>query len=616
MRAVARPLPSGDRMRTCFVALALVAAALPFALYFPLLDAGGPGAGLPQDPDRRLLALVLVAAAALLLFFVSAARASVAAGFAAAIAWASFPSIPDLVASGATVILGIQAATAAVTLVLVLVLRRPGPGAPPIAGGVAVAVLAILFSLWPEPLPIDPDGKPLPGMVPFLFAVAVLVAARVLAARADLAPGARRGLVAGLAAVLAAAALAGQSRVRSWADPDAFWERAVAERPDDPSALGVSARLRAEAGGIPGAADRLRRFVDAVERGRGRADRDERRRSAGAEGAVRAASLLFGAGDLDREFVEQTLRAADALAPRAPGVRCAIGEVRLALGEFIAARECFQAAATADADDARAWNGLARTGLATGRPEEALEAATRATGLRSREPEYIAILAEALLAVGKDREALDALSSARARLPSDPILIRASAEAYLRIAERSVSRSMHGRALLLLERGLEVDAAHAGCQALKKALVAEYDAQRPEALRWLEPGTDGNVTLQLWIQFAGWLCRWGRYQEAEKHFSEMLRRYDSLAQVHYHYGNEFWEKRGTTEGLDRAIGCYRDALARDAAHVESRNRLWQCLLALGRTADAADEASRFFAAAPDHPDSFDAERFLESVKIR
>ncbi|HEU4396040.1 MAG TPA: tetratricopeptide repeat protein [Planctomycetota bacterium] len=595
--------------------LALVAAALPFALYFPLLDAGGPGAGLPQDPDRRLLALLLVAGAGLALF-AAGARFSAAAGLAAAIAWASFPSIPDLVASGATVILGIQGATAVLALVAVSVMRRPGPGAPPILGGVSVAVIAIVVSLRPEPLPIDPDGKPPSGMVPLLFAIAVLFVARVVAARADLAPNARRGLVAGLAAVLVAAALAGQARARSWADPGAFWERAVAERPDAPSALGVSARLRVEAGDLPGAGVRLRGFVDAVERGEGRGERNSRRRTAGAEGAVRAAAALMRAGAADRESVEAALDAAEALSPRKGAVLRATGEARLDLGEFLEARACFEEAAKADPADADAWNGLARTGLATGRVDEALDAATRATGLRSTEPAFIAVLSEALLAAGKDREALDALSSARAARPGSPILVRASADAYLRIAEKSVSRRRYGRALLLLDRGLEIDASHPGCQALRRTLIAEYDAQRPDALRWIEAGPDGNVTLQSWLQFAGWLCRWGRYQEAEQHFSEMFRRYDAVAQVHFHYGQEFWEDRGTEEGYGRAIGCYRDALARDASHVESRNRLWQCLLALGRRADAAEEAARFVAAAPAHPDSFDAERFLESMKPR
>ena len=74
--------------------LALVAAALPFALYFPLIEASAPGAGMAIDPEGRWMALAIVSAGALLLF-AAAARFSGAAGpgLAAAIAYASFPSV-------------------------------------------------------------------------------------------------------------------------------------------------------------------------------------------------------------------------------------------------------------------------------------------------------------------------------------------------------------------------------------------------------------------------------------------------------------------------------------------------------------------------------------------
>ena len=80
--------------------------------------------------------------------------------------------------------------------------------------------------------------------------------------------------------------------------------------------------------------------------------------------------------------------------------------------------------------------------------------------------------------------------------------------------------------------------------------------------------------------------------------------------MHFQLGQVFWEGQGTVEGYEKAILSYRDALSRDPAYAEARNRLWQALATLGRFDEARAEARRFLEVAPSHPDAVDAEKFL------
>jgi tetratricopeptide (TPR) repeat protein len=287
-----------------------------------------------------------------------------------------------------------------------------------------------------------------------------------------------------------------------------------------------------------------------------------------------------------------------------------LGEAQLLRGDSTQAIVTLERATALDREDAAAWDALARARLLSGRPDEAVDAALRARGLRPASKEFLVTCAGAMLAAGRDAEALEMLHDALFPLPGDPLLARAYADAHLQVARREASAGERGRARRRLLAGLEAVPKHEGCLELLDRLQKQFDAERPEADKLLVPGADGSVTLDRWMRHVAWLCHWGCYVEAGEHFDDMLKRVGSLAEVQYLRGREFWESRGTVEGIREAVASYRAAVARDPKHAESWNRLWRCLALLGKNDEAAQAARRFLEVAPEHPDGVDAEVFL------
>ncbi len=276
-----------------------------------------------------------------------------------------------------------------------------------------------------------------------------------------------------------------------------------------------------------------------------------------------------------------------------------------------AAGEALEESVRRDPGNAGAWEALSRARLRAVRVPEALEAASRATGLAPGRREYSRTLAEALLASERGADALRVLKEGLGSPPVEPVQARAYAAAHWRLARREVSSDHRGRARRLLRAGLQVDPSHGASRDLLAWLDADFAAERPrfEALVRAVPG--GDLDPNDVVVYAAWLCRWGEFEEAWPWWKALLDQPGSAAAVHYQVGKEHWEGRGTLEGYESAVVCYRDALARDPGYAEARNRLWQCLLAVGRTAEAREEAAKFFEAAPCHPDAYDAEALLE-----
>jgi tetratricopeptide (TPR) repeat protein len=551
---------------------ALLVAAVPLGLYLPLVGAAAPGAAYPADSGTRWLHIGLIAAAAVLSFFAYRARSGLdGPGLAAGLALAAWPAIPDAVASPFMVSLSGAGTYGAGAF---------GPGA---IGSVVASVLA---------------GE----------------AALLLARRAEPGSPHRRALVAGLAAVLLVSAVFGQIRSASWSDPVAFWDRAADEAPRNLAALGASAGARADAGDREGAAARLRAFVDVAAWDQG-ASLGRDARSAGGEGAARAAALLLdGADPRSRETAERALRAAKTLAPDSVAVIVALAESELARGEFVGALKTLPLAVRRDPASAEAWDALARARLAGGRLVEAVEAAETACGLRPSEKRFVVTYAKALLAAGRGPEALRALWEALGPAPPfDPAVARAFGDAEVRLARTAISDSKPGQARRMLTSGLRVDPRNAEAKELLAGLDRQMETERPEAEALLQPPPGGRVVVDQWIRYAIWLCRWGEYEKAEPHFRRMMRDLAD-ARVLFHYGSEFWESRGTSEGAEEAVKAYRQAIAMKPDYGEARNRLWQCLRTLGRIPEALQAADQFLQYDGGHPDAPRAEQFLKEAK--
>jgi tetratricopeptide (TPR) repeat protein len=592
--------------------LAAVVTLLPPALYAPLVHATAPGAGFPVGTGAgRWIHCGAVAACALLVFVAFRIRAGAdGPAFAAGLALAAFPAIPDVVASP---LHGPLIHLAGLCVALPLWISVPGGRVPyrPLPFLVILVGFCILESRCSA---ADVGATALAPFAALAVAAAVLAgeAAFALQRRRDeIGPGVRGAVVLGLALCVTASAALGQWRARTWRDPVAFWDRAVAEDPGNPAALGASAGVRAESGDLPGAAARLREFVQALESGRDASLRGDEARRAGAEGAARAAgAILAGTGEPDREAASAALSRARTLAPRSAAVRRAVGESLLAGGDPAEALGVLEEAVVLDPGDAAAWAALSRVRLRLGRAEAGLEAAMRARGLRPGDGAFVVVHAEALLANGRSAEALQTLHDALGPAPYDPVVAAAYAEAHLRVARQELSAGLKGRALRRAGEGLRVDPENRECRDLHDRLERQYAAERPAAEQWMKPDRDGHVDPNLWCGFAVWLARWGQYDEAEGHFRRLLELLRGNAALHFQCGYELWELRGTREGQEEAVGEYRAALALEAGYVEPRARLWQCLRTLGRMEEARQEARKFLDLAREHPDAFEAERFL------
>ena len=433
--------------------------------------------------------------------------------------------------------------------------------------------------------------------------------------------GASRGkawILAGLLVVLPLTLEIGVSfrRAGTWSSPAAFWERALRESPGSPAALGALAREKAGGGDLGEAAALLRRFAEAVEKGGAEDLRGEDARREGGEGAATAALSILRSTGGDREAAVAAVAAARRLAPSSARVLLVVGEARLAEGSLSGAIEALDEAVQRDPALGPAWDALARARIASGRLEEGLEAAVRATGLDPKRGAFARTLAEALLCLDRGPEALRLLRESLGTPPYEPVQGRAYADAHGRLARREISRNNRGRARRLLAAGLQVDPANAGCQELRASLEAAFEKEKPEYEMLIRPGSDGTVNPDNLLLYAVWLCRWGDFERAEPYFRTLVARCGGNPLVHYHMGREFWEGRGTVEGYEKAVDAYRDALARDPGNIDARDALWQALRVLGRDGEARAEARRFIDVAGAHPDTFDAEKFLQEPVVK
>jgi tetratricopeptide (TPR) repeat protein len=605
-------------MRTLLYAL--LVAAVPFGLLGHLAGAEGPGAGFPAGvPADRWMRIGIVAGTAVLLLLAYRRRAGLLGpGIAAGLALAAWPAAPDAVASPfGTAVLVHAAACAGALLLLAWFpggggerdrLRRLFP---------AVAAYALVVAAdW------SGSGSGEYGAGALGRGALASVAAGVLAGEASLhlvrrgvaGSPARRALAAGLAVLLLGSAALGQLRAFSWSDPVSFWDRAAAESPRSPVALGASAGARADAGDRAGAAERLQAFVEVLAaRAGGAGDCGPEARRAGAEGAARAATLLLeGTDPRDRESARAALNAANDMAPGDVPVLVALGDARILAGDMKEALRIFGDAVGRDPESADAWDGLARARIAAGLPFEAMEPAQRAAGLRPREKRFVVTYSRALLSLGRGAESLQSLWEALGPAPPyDPMVARAFGETELRIARGAVSAGRKGQARRMLAAALNVDPGNGECRDLLDRLDREMEVQRPEAEKLLAPGPDGKVKPNDWYGYALWLCRWGEYEKAEPHWERILKAFSTDEKVWYQYGFDFWEARGTVEGSKEAVKAYRNAIALKRDFPDAWNRLWQCLHGLSEITEARKAARVFLEYGGDHPDAPGAVEFLE-----
>ena len=575
-----------------------LAAAVPFGLSGPL--AGGEGG------TEAWIRVSLVALSAILVLAAFRVRSGlIGPGLAAALALAACPSVPDAIASPhATRSLGVLAG---LSLLLLLAARTPWAGK--VSFGLAPVALAVAI--------LGTSGADAHGAAaydpPVAAALALAVAAgetALLLARRE--GPARRALLAGLALSILASAVLGQLRARSWGDPAAFADRAVAEEPRSPAALGILAGARTGAADRAGAAAALRSFAETVEAGEGRRCGPGARRS-GSDGVAAAARfILEGATAADREAAEAALRAAVRFAPESSRAAVALAEALLARGEFQEPIRILEAAVAADRTDADALGALARALLAAGRVPESVEAARTATGLRPTEKRFAVTWAEGLLATGRGGEALEILHLALGGAPPwDPLVARAYSAAQLRLAREDVSTGNPGRARRKLLSAAQYDRSDPACAALLADLDRRMEAERPEMEKLLERDAAGKVNPDDWLLYTVWLCRWGEFEVAEPHFRRMVKLLGTTPAVHFQIGLEFWEGRGSVEGVEKAVASYQQAVALDPGYAEAWNRLWQCHRLLGRAEDARSAARRFLELAPAHPDAAAAQMLLE-----
>ncbi len=604
-------------MRTLLYAL--LVAAVPFGLLGHLAGAEGPGAGFPAGvPADRWMRIGIVAGTAVLLLLAYRRRAGLLGpGIAAGLALVAWPAAPDAVASPFGTEVAIQAAASAAGL-LVLACFLGGGGERRLRWifPVLAAWAAVLSAAW--------SGEGERGAAALGRGALAGVAAAVLAGetairlveRGVAGSPARRALAAGLAVVLLASAALGQVRALSWSDPVSFWDRAAAEAPRSPAALGASAGARADAGDRAGAGERLQAFVEvlAAGGGGGAAAGSEARR-AGGEGAARAATLLLGGNDpRERESAQAALRAAKDLAPGNVAVLVALGDARIQAGDMREALRALEEAVTRDPASADAWDGLARARIEAGLPLEAMEPAQRAAGLRPRDKRFVVTYARALLSLGRGAEALQALNQALGpKPPYDPLVARAFGEAEVRLARGALSMGRKGQARRLLAAGRSVDPSNGECKDLLDPLDREMEEERQRAKRLLEPGPDGKVLPDDWLRFVLWLCRWGEFEEAEPHWSRILKDFRSSPIAWYQYGFEYWEARGTQEGAKEAVKAYRSAIALKRDYPEPWDRLWQCLHALNDIQGAREAARTFLEYGRDLPEAAAAEEFLRQT---
>ena len=604
-------------MRTLLYAL--LVAAVPVGLYGPFVGAEGPGAAYPVEPATRWLHLGVISAAAVLLYFAYRRKGGpLGPGIAAGLVFAVYPATADAVVSPFwSFATWTAVAGAAGMAVLQGIVRRAG--AP--RGSSFLPMMGVL-ALFVFVLPSGRGARDYGACAldPFLLGafLSSLLAGEfcetLLRSEGPM-RGAKRWLIHGLALTLVLSAFLGQWRAWTWSGPAAFWDRAAREEPRNPAALGASAGARADAGKGPYAvASRLRSFVEASAAG-GQEGLGGEARRVGAEGAVRAATLLLSTGDpADRETAEAALRAARSLSPDSVPVLVALGEAHLARGDFMEALKVLSLSVQKDARCAEAWDALARARLAGGRVPEAVDAALHATGLRPLEKRFVVTFAKALLAQGRGSEALNALWGALGPSPPfDPLVARAFGDAEVRLARKAVSEGRKGQARRLLTAGLKVDADNADARDLLGRLDREMEEERPRAEKFLEPGPDGKVQPNDWLGYAAWLCRWGEYEKAEPHFRRMMKELGGPA-IPFHYGREFWESRGTVEGAEEAVRAYRQAIALKQDYPEAWNRLWQCLNTLGRIEEARKAADMFLRYDRSHPDAPAAEEFLRRTR--
>lgn len=593
----------------------LLAALLPFGLWGRLalsstagIEAAGPGGAAPGW--MGLLALSLSSVAVFGAFRLGTGTSGPA--MAAALAFSTFPAVPDALAAAPARPLLFAAGGLALLLLLAGALpsiRREGRRRIAFLAPAALGALAWgLLSPGRDREGAEALFPPL-LLAPLVAVLAGEVSLEVVR-RPTLSPRLRGAALGLLALVLAGSGWAGFQNARSWASPAAFWERALREEPRHPAALGAAAAARAGAGDREGCATALRRFTEAVHGGGGAA-LGPRAADRGAAGAARAVGLLVEGGSPVEDWVAAAMEAARTLSPGNAVVLTLEGRTHLAAGRTAEALPLLERAVRVAPGSADAWDGLAQALLTGGQFGPGLEAARRATGLEPGRAPFIRTLARALLAVDRGAEALRVLKESLGPPPHDPAQARAFAEAHGTLARAEVSAGRPGRARRLLMAGLQVDPAYAPAQEHLAELDRAFAAERPVMEALVREDAEGNIDPNGITAFATWLCRWGQFEEAAPWFRALVEQRGGTGAVHYHLGLEFWEGRGTLEGYEKAVVSYRDALARDSSLVEARNRLWQALRTLGRLEEARAEARRFLEAARSHPDAYDAERFLE-----
>ena len=184
------------------------------------------------------------------------------------------------------------------------------------------------------------------------------------------------------------------------------YDAVLAADPKFAPALHYSGVVLYQAGKIPEAAERIRASL-AIEPG-------------SPDAWSNLALVLESAGR--REAAVNALKEAAKLAPRSPEILANLSAAQFALGRISDAEASARAALAADATHAAAWHNLAHALEPQGRLLEAMDAASRASGLAPAEPAYAGLKAQLEATAGMRKKARATLDAALARKPESAAL--------------------------------------------------------------------------------------------------------------------------------------------------------------------------------------------------
>jgi predicted O-linked N-acetylglucosamine transferase (SPINDLY family) len=184
------------------------------------------------------------------------------------------------------------------------------------------------------------------------------------------------------------------------------YDAVLAADPKYAPALHYSGVVLFQAGKIPEAAERIRASL--------------KLEPTSPDAWSNLALVLESAGR--REAAVNALKEAARFAPKSPEVLANLSAAELAIGRTADAEASARGAIAADASHAAAWYNLAHALEPQGRILEAMDAASRASGLAPDEPAYAGLKAQLEATAGMLKKARATLDAALARKPDAPAL--------------------------------------------------------------------------------------------------------------------------------------------------------------------------------------------------